>query len=129
MSGLNLNSGDVEFLTYGETNKSYHIRLEFIDKNCKLLKNVCLKGISLKNWAEARIYQNNKPHDAIKGQGFYMFNWPQLHEGDIITVETKPETDWSLIVALEVPMREKKGNKLVFWEPLENIRAHVKPEV
>ena len=121
MSGLNLNPGDADFIRNYEKGGSYRIRTDFIDQNCILLKNVCLKGICLKNWAEATIYEDGVHHDRVKGSGFFMFNWPQFSKYTKIEVETIPETEWALIIAVEAPRDMKKGERLKFWEPLENI--------
>ena len=107
---LNLTRYDQIFLAEGR--KYYKISLDYIDKNARLLENICIRGISLEKWGSAEISLDDDMLDRLKGQGFIILAWPRAEEGSRLRVKTDPPMDWALIVAHE-------GDS-PFWEALES---------
>lgn len=115
---LGLSSENVSFLDHYNELLNVVIRLDYLDEDCVLRRNVCVRGISLKEWAEATIYVGDEILDRVKSVGLVLLNWPQIEAESTVKVVTKPETEWAIIVAVEVSrLGESKG----FYESLKGL--------
>lgn len=78
-----------------------HIFLDYIDRGGILTRNACIRAVCLRDWCEATILINDHVLDRVKTQGTFFFAYPNVGKGEKVDVITCPETEWSLILAIE----------------------------